>query len=184
VGRGSKASQVRRRSCRGRRREPCLCEAIRYNETRPGEIREHYRGREHDFELCAVELWRLIAPAIGRCDVTQPSRDGGRDAIGEYILGPASDPIGIDFALEAKCYTDTNTVGVREVARLISRLRHRHFGVFVTTSSYNKQVYAEVRTDGHPIALISGADIVTTLRDHGHGGLTAVRAWLETIERR
>ena len=147
------------------------------------EIREHYRGREHDFERCAVELWRLIAPSTGRCDITRPSRDGGRDAIGEYILGPASDPISIDFALEAKCYTDTNTVGVREVARLISRLRHRHFGVFVTTSTYNKQVYSEVRTDGHPIALISGGDIVATLRDHGHNNLNAVRIWLRTVDR-
>lgn len=51
-------------------------------------IREHYRGREHDFEVCAVAIWRLIAPATGRCDVTQPSRDGGRDAIGEYCWAP------------------------------------------------------------------------------------------------
>ena len=115
------------------------------------EIRETFRGREHDFERCAVELWRLIAPATGRCDVTQPSRDGGRDATGEYVLGPAADPITIDFALEAKCYTDTNSVGVREVARLISRLRHRHFGVFVTTSHFNQQVYSEVRADQHPL---------------------------------
>jgi len=142
------------------------------------EIRETFRGREHDFERCAVELWRLIAPATGRCDVTQPSRDGGRDAIGEYVLGPASDPIAIDFALEAKCYSDTNSVGVREVARLISRLRHRHFGVFVTTSHFNQQVYAEVRADGHPIALISGRDIVEALRAAGYSDSLSVGAWL------
>jgi hypothetical protein len=142
------------------------------------EIRETFRGREHDFERCAVELWRLIAPATGRCDVTQPSRDGGRDAIGEYVLGPAADPITIDFALEAKCYTDTSSVGVREVARLISRLRHRHFGVFVTTSHFNQQVYSEVRADQHPIALISGSDVVQALRSAGHSDLQSVRAWL------
>jgi hypothetical protein len=142
------------------------------------EIRETFRGREHDFERCAVELWRLIAPATGRCDVTQPSRDGGRDAIGEYVLGPAADPITIDFALEAKCYTDTNSVGVREVARLISRLRHRHFGVFVTTSHFNQQVYAEVRADQHPIALITGRDVVQALRSAGYADAPSVRAWL------
>lgn len=142
------------------------------------EIRETFRGRAHDFERCAVELWRLIAPATGRCDVTQPSRDGGRDALGEYIVGPASDPIAIDFALEAKCYTDTNSVGVRDVARLISRLRHRHFGVFVTTSYFHQQVYSEVRSDGHPIALVSGRDIVDALRGAGHSNLPSVRAWL------
>jgi hypothetical protein len=80
------------------------------------EIRAHFHGREHDFELAAVELWRLIAPSTGRCDVTQPSRDGGRDAVGEYIVGPSADLISIDFALEAKCYAATNAVGVREVA--------------------------------------------------------------------
>lgn len=148
------------------------------------EIREHYRGREHDFELCAVELWRLIAPATGRCDVTQPSRDGGRDATGEYILGPPSDPVAIDFALEAKCYAETSSVGVREVARLISRLRHRQFGVFITTSHFNQQVYAEVRADGHPIAFIAGADIVTALRDHGYGDLRAMREWLGRLDQR
>ncbi|WP_198145370.1 restriction endonuclease [Frankia sp. EAN1pec] len=144
-------------------------------------IREHYRGHEHDFEFCAVELWRLIAPATGRCDVTPPSRDGGRDAIGDYILGPLSDPIAIDFALEAKCYTDTNSVGVRDVARLISRLRHRHFGVFITTSHFNQQVYTEVRTDRHPIALVSGRDIVNALRAHGYADVNAVNAWLGKI---
>jgi hypothetical protein len=141
-------------------------------------VRETFRDREHDFERCAVELWRLIAPATGRCDVTQPSRDGGRDAVGEYVVGPASDPIAIDFALEAKCYVDTNAVGVRDVARLISRLRHRHFGVFVTTSYFHQQVYSEVRSDGHPIALVSGRDIVDALRSAGHSDLPSVRAWL------
>ncbi|OLL75591.1 hypothetical protein Ae168Ps1_3992c [Pseudonocardia sp. Ae168_Ps1] len=141
-------------------------------------IRETFRGREHDFEACAVELWRLIAPSTGKCDVTQPSRDGGRDAVGEYVLGPKSDPITIDFALEAKCYSDNNSVGVREVARLISRLRHRHFGVFVTTSHFNRQVYVEVRANQHPIALISGADIVDTLRSAGLVDKDAVANWL------
>lgn len=145
------------------------------------EIHMYFRGREHDFELAAVELWRLIAPATGRCDVTQPSRDGGRDAVGEYILGPVSDPVAIDFALEAKCYGAANSVGVREVARLISRIRHRQFGVFVTTSYFNPQVYSEVRSDGHPIALIGGRDIVDALKAHGYSDINAVRAWLDKV---
>lgn len=143
------------------------------------QIHQYFQGRPHDFEPVAVELWRLIAPATGACDVTQPSRDGGRDAVGEYILGPPSDPVAIAFALEAKCYGVTNAVGVRDVARLISRIRHRQFGVFVTTSYYNPQVYSEVRSDGHPIALISGRDIVEALRTHGYADVGAVGAWLE-----
>ncbi|QLY34388.1 restriction endonuclease [Nocardia huaxiensis] len=141
-------------------------------------IHAHFDGRPHDFEKCAVEIWRMIAPATGVCDLTRPSRDGGRDAVGEYQLGPIGDPIKIDFALEAKCYGPTNSVGVREMSRLISRLRHRNFGVFVTLSYFNSQVYEEVRTDGHPIALISGRDIVSTLKSNGYGDLGAVKGWL------
>ncbi|MGC4938027.1 restriction endonuclease [Kribbella sp. DT2] len=143
------------------------------------EIRNRFKDREHDFEPVAVELWRLVAPATGRCDVTRPSRDGGRDAVGEYVLGPSSDPITLDFALEAKCYSPTTPVGVRDVARLISRIRHREFGVFVTTSYIAAQAYSEVRGDGHPIALICGQDIVDALKAHGFTDASSVRGWLD-----
>lgn len=98
--------------------------------------------------------------------------------MGQYLLGPLADRVVIDFALEAKCYGPANSVGVREVSRLISRLKHRHFGVFVTLSYFNTQVYDEVRSDGHPIALICGRDVVDALREHGYGDADAVRAWL------
>ncbi|MFD7790631.1 restriction endonuclease [Streptomyces sp. NPDC059759] len=120
-----------------------------------------------------------MAPRTGTCDVTRPSRDGGRDAVGQYILGPASSTIAIDFALEAKCYSATNSVGVREVSRLISRIRHRNFGVLVTTSYFHKQVQEEVHDDGHPIALVCGTDIVEVLRQHGHTTVATVRQWLQ-----
>lgn len=142
------------------------------------EIREHFRGRETDFEACAVAIWRLIAPATGTVDVTRPSRDGGRDAVGSYVLGPPAAPIGIDFALEAKCYEPDNSVGVREVSRLISRIRHRNFGVLITTSHFNRQVQSEVHEDGHPIALVCGRDITDALRQHGRTTPEGVRDWL------
>jgi hypothetical protein len=110
--------------------------------------------------------------------MSRPSRDGGRDAVGQYRLGPASDPIKIDFALEAKCYGPLNSVGVREVSRLISRLRRRNFGVLVTTSWVNKQAYEEIREDQHPVAVICASDIVDVLRQQGRGSVGAVRAWL------
>lgn len=141
-------------------------------------VRDTFRDREHDFERCAVELWRLIAPATGRCDVTRASRDGGRDAVGEYVVGPGTDAVTIDFALEAKCYSTTHSVGVREVSRLISRIRHRNFGVLVTTSYVDRQAYAEVRDDGHPIVFVSGRDIVDALRSAGHGDIRSLHRWL------
>ncbi|WMI57847.1 restriction endonuclease [Streptomyces rochei] len=143
------------------------------------EIREYFRGRETDFEACAVAVWRLIAPATGTVDVTRPSRDGGRDAVGSYVVGPPAAPISIDFTLEAKCYEPDNSVGVREVSRLISRIRHRNFGVLVTTSHFNRQVQSEVHEDGHPIALVCGRDITDALRQHGRTTPAAVREWLQ-----
>ncbi|MFE7561271.1 restriction endonuclease [Kitasatospora sp. NPDC057500] len=141
-------------------------------------IREHFRGREHEFEPCAVELWRLLAPATGQVEVTRRSRDGGRDAVGQYHLGPPADRIAIDFALEAKCKSPDQSVGVKEGSRLISRLRHRNFGVLVTTSYFNQQMQQEIRDDQHPVVLICGRDIVDLLRQHGYTSKAAVEAWL------
>ncbi|MFE3636012.1 restriction endonuclease [Streptomyces sp. NPDC059168] len=141
-------------------------------------IREYFQGQEHHFERCAASLWRIVAPRTGSLEVTRPSRDGGRDAVGQYILGHASRTISIDFALEAKCYSRDNSVGVREMSRLISRLRHRNFGVLVTTSFFHKQVQEEVEEDAHPIVMISGRDIVEILRSEGRTTADSVRRWL------
>jgi Restriction endonuclease AspBHI N-terminal len=62
----------------------------------------HFRDRPIEFERCAVELFRFDAPRIENVNVTRPSRDGGRDAVGQYAIGPAADPIRLNFALEAK----------------------------------------------------------------------------------
>jgi hypothetical protein len=141
-------------------------------------IHAYFAEYPTNFEACAVEIWRMLAPATGRVEVTRPTVDGGRDAVGDYQLGPAGDRISLGFALEAKCYGPTNSVGVREMSRLISRLRHRMFGVFVTTSYFHHQVYEEVRSDGHPVALVCARDIVDALRTHGYTTREAVQDWL------
>lgn len=143
-------------------------------------IHAHFAGRPHDFEQCAAQLWMMLAPATEELIMTRPSRDGGRDAIGTYRLGPPSDLIRIDFALEAKCYAPHSSVGVREMSRLISRLRHRNFGVLVTTSWVNTQAYKEIREDQHPVAVVCGADIVEILRRRGWGTVEAVKEWLNS----
>ncbi|SRR6266566_6248261 len=61
-----------------------------------------------------LPLMRVSEPNVDKIDVTRPWRDGGRDAVGEYLLGPHADPVAVEFALEAKCYAPTNSVGVRE----------------------------------------------------------------------
>src|SRR5207248_165835 len=126
-------------------------------------------------EGCAVEIWRLLAPNTGEVDLTRPWRDGGRDAVGKYMLGPLADRLPVEFALEAKCYAPTDVVGVHDMSRLISRLRHRQFGVFVTTSYFGSQAYKEVRLDQHPVVLIAGRDIVDALRAAGVATLASAR---------
>ena len=126
-------------------------------------IRDHFQATPHRFEGFAADLWLMSDDRVASVDVTRPTRDGGRDATGEYLIGPKSDPIVLDFALEAKCYAATNGVGVREVSRLVSRLKSRQFGVLVTTSYLADQAYQEIREDGHPVVVISGNDIVEIL---------------------
>jgi AspBHI-like restriction endonuclease/restriction endonuclease len=142
-------------------------------------IHKHFQASPVLFEQCAVDLWRMLAPATGEVELTRPWRDGGRDAIGTYLLGPAADRLRVEFALEAKCYLPSNAVGVREMSRLISRLRFRQFGVFVTTSYFNDQVYQEVRKDQHPVALVCGRDLVELLRSNGLTTAAVVERWLE-----
>jgi hypothetical protein len=143
-------------------------------------IHQHFRGRDTDFEPCAVAIWKLLAPATGNTVVTRPVRDGGRDAVGVYLLGPPADRIAVEFALEAKCYNESHGVGVRDTSRLISRLKHRDFGVFVTLSFFNPQAYNEIREDSHPLVMICGRDIVDALRRHGYTDQVAVQAWLDS----
>lgn len=128
---------------------------------------QRYQNDSHGFEHFAAKLLPLMDPNFVALDVTRPSRDGGRDAVGHYRLGLDTSHILIDCALEAKCYAPSNSVGVKELSRLISRLRHRQFGVIVTTSYIHDQAYKEIKDDEHPIIVIAGADIVRILKNVG-----------------
>jgi hypothetical protein len=142
-------------------------------------VHQFFAQRPHDFEKCAGAIARLMLPDISELDLTRPSRDGGRDAVGKLRLGRGAGSILVDFALEAKCYGLENSVGVREMSRLISRLRHRQFGILVTTSYVDLQAYREIKEDQHPIIVIAAADIVGLLRANGHPDAGAVELWLE-----
>ena len=133
-------------------------------------IRDRFAARPTDFEACAAELSRLLLRDIADLEVTRPWRDGGRDAIGKLRLGRGRASIAVTFALEAKCY-NTGAVGVKEMSRLISRIRHREFGVLVTTSHLDAQAYKEVVEDGHPIIVVCARDIVALLREAGYASV-------------
>ena len=141
-------------------------------------IHHHFEHRPFDFEKCAVELARMMDQNVVDCDLTRPWRDGGRDAVGFYRIGPPSDPIRVEFALEAKCYKLSKGNGVEQTSRLIARLRHRQFGIFVTTSFLNEQAYQEIRDDAHPVIVLSSGDIVQLLASKGYATVAAVQQWL------
>jgi hypothetical protein len=135
------------------------------------------------FEKCAVDIFRRMDPSVGDVDVTRPTGDGGRDALGSYRIGPQDGGILVDFALEAKCKDPRGVTGsgVSDTSRLISRLRHRQFGVFVTTSHVSKQAYKELVEDQHPVLVISGRDLVGALFDTDINTNEKVDAWLQAL---
>lgn len=142
-------------------------------------IHEYFKEDPFAFEHCAAEISRLMDPNIVSIDVTRPWRDGGRDAVGLYRIGTSSDNIEVEFALEAKCFDINNSVGVRYMSRLISRLKHRQFGIFVTTSFIAEQAYKEIREDNHPVIVVSAIDIVRILTDSGIATVEKLDKWLE-----
>lgn len=139
------------------------------------------------FEPFAADLYKMSSEKhVVINQITRKSRDGGKDAIGMYKLGSINDPIYFEFALEAKCYNPgyekkINRVGVKEVSRLISRIRHRQFGILVTTSAVSKQAYEEIREDGHPIIIISGRDIIHILKQSGYSNIKKIKQLLENF---
>ena len=130
-------------------------------------VYEHFKDRPS--RLRAVRRRHVAGqPAQRRPDRRHPAlarrRPGRRRRLPPR---PAADPVAVEFALEAKCYAPGNGVGVRETSRLISRLRHRQFGVLVTTSHLDAQAYQEIREDGHPVVILAGRDIADILKSQG-----------------
>ena len=143
-------------------------------------IYEYFKDKPTDFEYCAATLVQMMDNHIKEnLDVTRPSRDGGRDAIGLYTIGTKDDYIKVSFAVEAKCFQPGIGVGVKATSRLISRLKQRQFGVLVTTSHLDTQAYKEIREDGHPVIVMAGEDIANLLVQSGIKSAGEVLEWLK-----
>jgi hypothetical protein len=143
-------------------------------------VYNNYKSDPYAFERCAMEIAKMFLPEIHHDELTRPWRDGGRDATGLYRIGREAGAIDVEFALEAKCYATTTGVGVESISRLISRLRHRQFGILVTTSYLHGQAYKEVVDDGHPVVIVAARDIAEKLKGR-FGSVAAVQDWLRTI---
>jgi len=148
-------------------------------------IFDYFKDSPIRFEAFAARIFQMLDSRAIIDDLTRGTVDGGRDAVGRYLLGLDDDPVYAEFSLEAKCYRPAiggekaNSVGVKDVSRLISRLRHRQFGVLVTTSVIARQAYSEVREDKHPVIFISGKDIAEILIKQGFNTPDFVRQMLE-----
>jgi restriction system protein len=108
----------------------------------------------------------------GEVRVTQASRDGGVDAV-------AFDPHPIrggKTVIQAKRYT--HTVGVAAVRDLFGTVMNEgaNKGILVTTSDYGPDAYEFA--NGKPLTLISGAELLHLLEEHG------VRAHINLAEAR
>lgn len=148
-------------------------------------IRNHYKDHPSYFEACATSIVQQMDNNFIDFSLTRPWRDGGRDAIGFYSIsngGIVNPALKIDCALEAKCYSKDNSVGVKQMSRLISRIRYRQFGILITTSFIDKQAYQEVVEDGHPILIITASDIAGILRKNSIN-TENIYQWLDNIDR-
>lgn len=135
----------------------------------------------YNFEYCATKIVEYMDQHFVRFDLTRPWRDEGRDALGIYEIGHGKGKIMLECALEAKCYSINNGIRVKEMSRLISRIRYRQFGIFVTTSYIAEQAYKEVKDDDHPIIMITGRDIVEILKSK-QIGINEIDDWLDSLE--
>lgn len=149
-------------------------------------IHSYYQENPYGFEACAADIVMKLDRNFEKFELTRPWRDGGRDALGLYKISSGISgniPLKIDCALEAKCYEYGNSVGVRQMSRLISRIRYRQFGVMVTTSCVDTQAYQEVVDDGHPILIVTCRDIVSVLK-HNRIDASNINDWLSSVETR
>ena len=68
------------------------------------------------------------------------------------------------------------------MSRLISRLKYRDFGIFVTTSYVSEQAYKELLEDGHPVIIISGRDIIELLNKNHINTNELIYNFINTID--
>jgi hypothetical protein len=137
---------------------------------------------DREFEFATAELIKLMDKRYVDLEVTPAVVDKGRDVTGFFLLG--HDWFQTRFSVLAEAKQWRNTIGVKPMSRLISRLRHKDIGIFVTTSHFHKQVQIEIHEDQRKIILISGGDAARILISReiaGRGRERNYKEWLENI---
>ena len=140
---------------------------------------------DREFEFAAKKIIMLVDNRFANLEVTPQYKDRGRDLIGLFNIGHAMHMIPLEVSIEAKKWKQDSGIGVKPMARLISRLKHRDLGVFITTSYFNQEVQQELIDDKHPVLLISGGDIANIIiakELYGRGYEKKFEEWLESIK--
>lgn len=146
-------------------------------------VEENLTPRE--FEFAAADFVQLMDSRFNELRVTRRSVDGGRDVLAYYRVGHDLHEVSLDVCIEAKHWK--RCIGVGQMMRLISRLKHRDIGIFVTTSYFDSQVQAELIEDRHPVLLVSGGDIAALLvrrQLDGDGSDGSLQRWVKAIRAR
>lgn len=137
---------------------------------------------DREFEFAAAEFIQLMDERFTDISVTQFVRDGGRDVLCHYKVGHDLHQIHLSVSVEAKKWNPQTAVGVKPMMRLLSRLKHRDIGVFITTSFFDKQVQEELIEDGHPVLLVSGGDIARLLIEKELTSGDGLSNWIKRIK--
>ena len=82
----------------------------------------------------------------------------------------------------ANLVIDSTYQGARNKKMDLSRIKHRDFGVLVTTSAVSPQTYEEVREDRHPIVIVSGRDIAEVLITEGIKTIDKLDQWISKLD--
>ena len=138
-----------------------------------------------EFEFLAASLIEIMDERFTQITVTRAVREGGRDVLAKYRVGHDLHQVLLDAYVEAKKWDLGSAVGTKPMMRLISRLKHRDLGVFVTTSFFDMQVQKELIDDNHPVLLVSGGDISRILisaQIGGDGADDRLTEWLTRIK--
>lgn len=120
------------------------------------------------FERAVLEvLWAMgYGGALGQKEHVGRSGDGGIDGV------IRQDPLGLqNVYVQAKRYSDTNTVGSPEINGFYGALHRRGAdrGVFITTSTFSPAAHEAARQLGGKIVLIDGIRLTSLMLRYGVG---------------
>lgn len=126
------------------------------------EVERYYAASPHAFEgLASLLAERVIGHGCKRGWVTKRCADGGVDFVCRLDLGSEFSSVPVVVLGQAKCQ---ESVGGKDLARLVARLQRGWVGVFVTTGVFSKAAQQELCEDRYPVVLINGKRLARELR--------------------